>query len=192
MSELIVEVSTFGANVTVPTNGDLRDAASVKIGFQELSNRTRRLKDLVESVRTLNGTNGIKSTVITSASIRASHTGDDTWKDTLTGIAPGVVNEVGKDLWTVGGAIEFTETSAVGFVEVRIKETVSGLTSTELIVGDVWGSSVRHTFTMPPCTFVLASASAPTFIFQVKAQSGFLEESGHARIDSYQYKLPTV
>ncbi len=41
MSAVLVEADTFDASVTVPADGDLRNAASVTGAFQKLANRTR-------------------------------------------------------------------------------------------------------------------------------------------------------
>jgi hypothetical protein len=48
MSHTLTEVSTYTSSVTVPDPGDARTAASVEVGFQALSNRTRYIKDTLD------------------------------------------------------------------------------------------------------------------------------------------------
>lgn len=45
----IIPVSTFTEPVVVPVGGDARTAASVETGFQALTNRSEKLKDILES-----------------------------------------------------------------------------------------------------------------------------------------------
>lgn len=48
MSEAIVEVDEFTAEILVPSPGDDRKAASVEVPFQALANRTKNLKGILD------------------------------------------------------------------------------------------------------------------------------------------------
>ena len=47
MPQNLVDVSQFDAAVTVPVDGDVRNAASVQTGFQNVANRTRYISNLI-------------------------------------------------------------------------------------------------------------------------------------------------
>lgn len=48
MPKILTDVDTFSADVTVPEDGDARNAASIEPAFQKLSNRTRYLKNIAD------------------------------------------------------------------------------------------------------------------------------------------------
>jgi hypothetical protein len=50
MSKVLTETSTFPSTVTVPEDGDSRNAASVETPFQALANRTRKLNDRLDVI----------------------------------------------------------------------------------------------------------------------------------------------
>lgn len=60
MAENLIEVDEHTANVTVPEDGDLRSAASVRVAFQALANRSRHAKGRIDAMQvatfTLSGT----------------------------------------------------------------------------------------------------------------------------------------
>lgn len=68
MPTTLTETSTFTTDVTVPNDGDTRNAASVRSAFQALADRTKFLKDIIGA----GGTGATRlRTVTTSAALRA-------------------------------------------------------------------------------------------------------------------------
>lgn len=50
MAKILTDVDAFSADVTVPEDGDARNAASVEPAFQKLANRTRRNKNRLDAL----------------------------------------------------------------------------------------------------------------------------------------------
>lgn len=198
MSEIISpEVSVFDATITVPTNGDLRDAASIKVASQSFANRTRRLKDAAEERATLLAFgSGNVSQEPGSFTVRQSIAGAGVWNNvTLPGVIGSSVNQVGADFWFVSGQLTLQNNASPSGTEfnVRIIETVTGLVSAGAYATRALVNGGSASYVVPETQFFIASAITPVFAFQVQSgDASGIDIAGPAVVSYRRHQTVTV
>ncbi len=86
MSKILVEGTTYPASITVPVGADARTAASIEPAFQNLTDRTRNLKNRIDAA------SGVKTKLIPLAICRAPDGHDASPGVNMLSVAFGTAN----------------------------------------------------------------------------------------------------